>query len=557
MGDNPFSALLNPDKQGTITGFLGGALGYPTASQAAGGATGDALKALSDLRAQGQTPQQAIIQFLQTPQGKDYFVQAGPDGLKQLTEGLQATVPPTPAVHTVAPGGQLFQAGPDGKMGLVATNPKEQANTVLSPGQTMVDSEGKPLASVPEAGSPDVVKFKQYAQIAGLPQQEIQRLAAMQIDPSKTPTEKATAIQKLVTDYGLDQRTGQAMLAGAIQVIPQKDSYGNTTGDVTIIDTTNPQAVQSIKINPNNSVSVSPVPGLKATPNSTGIGPSGTFEGASAVSPSATPGITPASGAGTGVLPASKADPTANKQYFGDKADMFLGAGLVAHAVGAASKVGETISPELISKEGAKANDRQTQLAHLTNTLLSMGEQGNGFGINKSIINSFKDLLPSADSLTETPHAAIQKGIRLLQKVQIEIGAEEGAASNSALPQSERVASAKRAEGWRRVERALPTMEQMDNMEKAIRNGTAGALNVESGAKAIIDQGGKAVNSGKKQVQGVTDAVTSETGSDPFANMNEQQLTAINPRSLGQPALVQYRNRIRALIAKGGANGGK
>lgn len=549
MADNPFSALLNPDKQGTITGFLGGVLGYPTASQAGGAATGDALKELTALRSQGQSPQQALINFLQTPKGVEYFTQAGPDGLKSLTDGLAATVPPTPTVHNVPVGGQLWQTDPNTqKTTMIGNNPKVEPNVVMKPGESMFTPGGAPIegANVPMQDTEAVRTFQTFAAIAKLPQLEIRRLAALNADPTKDPTEKGAALDKLVADYGLDPQTALKLKAGTIQIVPQKDGYGNTTGDVTLIDLSNPQSAQSITIKPGQSIN-SPAPGVKPV------------DGApqSSVAPAAAPGVTPAQGAGTGVLPPTKIDPTQNKQYFGSKSDMFLGAGLVPHVVGAASKIGETISPELISPEGAKANDRQTQLAHLTNTLLSLGEAGSGFGINKSIIQSFKDLIPDANSLTETPHAAVQKGIRLLQRVQGEIAAEESASSNQALPQSERVASAKRAEGWRRVERELPTMQEMDNMEKAIRNGTAGALNVESGVKAVVEQGKKGVASGKKQVNGISDTVNGETGADPYVNMSEAEISAINPRTLDKSSLVKYRNRIRSLISKGEANGGK
>lgn len=546
MADNPFSALLNPDKQGTITGFLGGVLGYPTASQAGGAATGAALQELTALRQQGQSPQQALINFLQTPKGIEYFTQAGPDGLKSLTDGLAATVPPSPTVHNVPVGGQLWQTDPNTqKTTMIGNNPKIEPNPVLKPGEQMFSPSGAPIegASVPMQDTEAVRTFQAFATLAKLPQLEIRRLAALNADPTKDPTEKGIAINKLVSDYGLDPQTGEKLKAGVLQIVPQKDGYGNTTGDVSLIDLSNPAGATSITIKPGQSIN-SPAPGVKPTSGAT-------LDNGQV----ATPGVTPGQGAGTGVLPPTKVDPTQNKKYFGSMSDMFLGVGVVPHAVGAASKIGETISPDLISSEGAKANDRQTQLAHLTNTLLSMGEVGNGFGINKSIIQSFKDLIPDPTSLFETPHSAVQKGIRLLQKVQNEISAEESASANMSLPQSERVSSAKRAEGWRRVERAMPSMEEMGNMEAAIRNGTAGAQNLEAGAKSIFEQGKKGLASGKQQATGIANAAGIDTSGDPYANMNEGQLQGIDPRSLSKPALVQYRNRIRALIAKGGANG--
>ena len=86
MADNPFTSsyhsILDPGQSGTIMGTIGGLMGAPTASQAAGSATGQALQELSALRDQGLSPQQSLLKFFQTPTGHDFFVNAGPNGLK-------------------------------------------------------------------------------------------------------------------------------------------------------------------------------------------------------------------------------------------------------------------------------------------------------------------------------------------------------------------------------------------------------------------------------------------------------------------------------------------
>lgn len=514
MADNPFNALLNPDKQGTITGFLGGVMGNPTASQAAGGATGDALKELSTLRAQGQNPQQALITFLQSPSGQDYFVNAGPDGLKQLTDGLQATVPPAPVLTNAPAGSSTYATDPStGKVTLQGQQP-----------------------------TTEVQNFSTFSQIAKLPAAKIKELAELHADPTAKNKESdaKVAVDNLIKNYNLDPATGAGILAGTIKVLPIKDQYNADTGRVSVVDITR---------NTINEIS----------PGKSNITPPGAPAATSPEAPAAGApvGATPASGAATGIIPAAKSepgavqgpgtfDPTENPKYFGNKSSMFLGAGIVPNVLGAASKLGEQISPELILPEGAVANDRQTLIAHTRNALLSLSDNG-GFGINKSVINTFKDLLPS-DSASSSPHDAIQKGIRLLQGIQSEAAAEDANTTRSDLPQSERVAAAKRAEGWRRVERTLPTMEEMSKMEQSIRNGTAGAQNVEQGVRSLIDQGKKVFSSGKKQADGVQSSVANELSVEKsFDNMQPAELLKIDPRTLNVQQIIALRNRIQTL----------
>jgi hypothetical protein len=503
MPDNAFSALLNPDKQGTITGFLGGMLGKPTESQYQGSAIGTAAKSISDLQAQGLSPQQAVMKFMQTPEGMDFFTANGSNSMDQLAKLISNTTPPDPKAIG------------------------------LKPGETgMISQGGKPLTGVMSVPTSDVQSFNQFMTIAGANPQRIRELADLQMDPTaKNTTAKERAIDSMVSTGAIDAATGDKLKAGTYQVIPATDNFGNTTGDVSIIDISDPKNVKNVLIRAGQGGNTpAPSPGTNP-PAVTNVPPSG-------------PGVTPDKGAGAGVLPptsgSSAFDPDAAK-YFGNKANMFLGAGVVPNLLGAASKVSETIDPSLIIPQGATANDRKTLLDQTNNAITAMGAEAGGFGINKATLKTFQALVPSAD-VTSSPHAEIQKGIRLLQKVQEEITAEEGIIKNGDVPQQEKVAAAKRIEGWRRVERTLPSMDEMASMEKAIRNGTAGADTIASGVNTAIGAGKKAVTSATKQVD--------EVAGPNFEKMDAATLQTIDPRKLSDGDKVRFRNRIQALIAE-------
>lgn len=507
MADNPFNALLNPDKQGTITGFIGGVMGNPTASQAAGAATGAALKELSTLRDQGLSPQQSLLKFLQSPSGQDYFVNAGPEGLKQLTDSLAATTPPAPQLHNVAPGGRLMSTDPTtGSVTELGNNPTtEQQN------------------------------FSAFASLAKLPPAKIREFAAGQIDPVKNPSEKKQAVENLVTNYGLDPKVGQGILAGTLQVIPVRDQYGYATGDVSIVDI-------------GNGTNVLIKPGQAS--------PSAAPAASSSTAPAGTAGTTPATGAGTGIIPPVNApsgttDPTQNKKYFGSKADMVLGGGIVPNILSVTSKATEQLDSGLVIPEGAKAQDREAMLKLARNAILGMADTG--LGSNKAVVNSYADLVPSG-AASESPHSNVQRFIRLHQNIDGEIAAEEAASVNQSLPQSERVASAKRAQAWKKVLRTLPTMDELDVMNNAILNGTSDAMNVRTGTKAAVEGVTKALGSAKKQAAGVQEDI-SPTGEMDFSTATPEQLRSVDPRKLNTQQLLKLKARIEQL--KAGAKNGK
>lgn len=493
---NPFSSLLDPGKKGTLTGFLGGVMGNPTQSQDQGNATGAALANLAQLKEQGMQPQQALLKFFQTPQGMDYFTRTGPEGLDKLTAGITSLYKPEEKPINVAAGGAL------------------------------VTPQGKELYKNPAADkteqTPAMRNFNYFAEIAGLNPEERKKLAVAQIAPNpqkpNEPSEGQIAINALVTAGKITPEAGQAMQAGMLKVVPAKDQYGNSTGDVTVVDLAN-----------NTSTLLKPGdrgPSQDKSPSSVATGVTG---------------ATPQDGAATGVIPPAKTpDPTKDSKFFGSKKDMFLAAGIVPNASAIASKVGEQLDPSFIMPEGAKAEDRSNLVKSLRASIAGMASADGGLGVNKNVVESMLALVPDT-GIFSSPHSAVQSGIRLLEKVQQEVAAEEAKTTRGDLPQSEKVNSAKRMEAWRKVERSMPTMDEMKEQESAIRSGTAGAPTIREGINTILEYGKK----GKKNAQ-------DQVAAPDISAMPPDQLVKIDPRQLSTQDLVKFKQRLIQL-----KNGGK
>lgn len=538
--DNPFANALRPEKGG-LPGFIGGMMGVPTTQESQGSATGQALSELSVLRDQGLPPQQALIKFLQTPSGQDYFAHAGPDGMKQLTDGLAATQPPAPTMHNVAPGGQLYQQdNVSGKTSLVGNNPQTFAPTKLSPGEQAIDRQGNTLATNenPPPDPADVQSFKFYAQFSGLPKAELQRLAGLKMDPTADKTSvESQAIDKLVSDYGLPTETGEKLKSGQLKIVPLKNEVGQDTGAVSLIDMTNPNGPTVQVINP----------GGKGPAATTGTSIPG-------VTPAVPPvaGTSPTTGSATGTLPPVSTDvstpaktiPENNPAYFGKKSSMFLGSGAIASGLAGASSVSEQINPKMIIPEGAQAADRQVMIDTLRSDLAAMGQLGGGIGVNKGVLEGYMKLAPTGSAM-ESPHQAIQKAIRLSEHIDQEITAEQQTYANAKLPIEDRKAAAARIQGWQRVQRDLPSNDELASMEKSIREGTAGAATVSGAVNTIAGAAGRALTEVKKQgsevakAQGIGDNQVDIDGiSDPKA------LAAIDPRTLDRAGKIKYMRKV-------------
>lgn len=536
--ENPFANALRPERGG-LPGFIGGMMGVRTTDQAQGSATGSALAAIANLRAGGKTSQQAAMEFFKTPEGQDFFANAGPDGLKNLASGLAQMQPPSPTMNNIAPGGMLTATDQNGKTSVAASNPQQFPNQVLGPQDQLRSGKGDLLGENPNVKGDvpaDVRSFTFFSQLAGLPQAEIKRLAGIKADPLKGgPNSVMTeAIDTLVKDHGLSLQLGEAMKAGQVKVLPLKNALGQDTGAATVIDlTTNPPSVQVLDP-ANNRLPAA------ATPNAGVL-----------------PGATSDTGAPAGVLPQTMAEttdkagsiPKNNPKYFGDKSTMFLASGPIAKGLAAASGMTEMVDPTKIIPGGAKASDRQQLINTLRSDLSAMGQMGEGW-VNKGILSGYLKLAPTGD-IMESPHQAIQKAIRLSEHVQSEVEAQTDVYNDKTLPIEQRKKAQSLIQGWQRVQRDLPSPDEMSKMEKAIREGTAGAPTISGAIGEVVDTAGKALTSVKKEVGKTQTEQGLGTNQPNIDAMNTpQELLAVDPRSLNRENKIKYLRKIDALKRK-------
>lgn len=536
--ENPFANALRPERGG-LPGFIGGMMGVPTTDQAQGGATGSALAAIANLRSSGKTTQEAAMEFFKTPQGQEFFTNAGPDGLKNLAGGLSQMQPPSPTMNNIAPGGMLTSTDQNGKTSIAASNPQQFPNQVLGPQDQLRGGKGDLLAENPNQKGevPAAVRsFTFFTDLAKLPEAEKRRLAAIQADPTKGGPNSvmSEAADKLGTDFGVDPRTVEAIKAGTLKVIPLKNELGQDTGDITVYDLSNPGAgAQLIRANrPNTSIPSAVPPPL--------------------------PGVNPETGAGVGTLPPVKPDapmksssiPSSNPKYFGDKSSMFLASGPIAKGLSGASNLTELIDPTKIIPEGSKASDRQNLINTLRSDLTSMGQMGEGW-VNKGVVDGYLNLAPSGD-VFETPHEGIKRAIRLSEHVQQEIDAQAEVYADKTLPIEQRKKAQSIIQGWQRVQRDLPSPDELSKMEGAIRAGTAGAPTISGAIKEVSDMAGKALTSGKKQLNQVqSDQGLGDKQPNIDAMNSPQELLTVEPRSLSRENKIKYLRKLDALNKKG------
>lgn len=544
-GDNPFANAFQPDRGG-LPGFIGGLMGVPTEKQSSGSATGEALSALAALKDQGMNNQQALIKYLQTPAGQDYFTHAGPDGLTSLATGLQQMTTPAATVHNVPEGGQLYTSAPgvnNGQPQLAATNAKSYPPTTLGPQDMAFDRNGTKIAENTNEKSDDpadVKSFKFFTALGQLPPAEIQRLAALK---ANNATETKQVLDDMVKRGVLDPMVANSIFLGTQKITAIPDQWGRTTGNVMATDQL---TGQSRLIVPGSVVTAEPPPG--AAPGTT---PSS--GAATGVLPAAGVGVSVSPNVGAGVAPqASAATPPVagtskvnNNPGFGNGRDMALGAGPVAKVLGAATKLSEAIDPRLIIDAGAQANDRETAAGILRSNLQAIGTIGGGMSSNKGLIEGYVHTFID-EGLLASPHSQVQKLIRLSEVADKNIAQETARSNDMSAPNEVRKQAAETVAGWQRVKASMPDYDYLIDQEKKIRAGTAGAPTISSAAKDLVGAGTNALTETKKQLSKVQEdnANLVKRQADIDSITDPKELAAIDPRTLDRTGQIKYLRKV-------------
>lgn len=197
-----YSSLFDPEAGG-ITGLIGRAAGLPTREedyqQKQGAMRGPAMTALTERLQQGMSPQQAVIDFVRTPEGQQFFMQ-GEDAMGQIREFMQLAV--APPVEGVA----------------------------MAAGQQMVNPQtGAVMAAVPPT---EIQVNNALFEIGGLSPEEQALIARAQLAKTTTGDMSAeeAAVGRLVASGRMSREAGDLLITDALQFVPLYDQAGKQYG---------------------------------------------------------------------------------------------------------------------------------------------------------------------------------------------------------------------------------------------------------------------------------------------------------------------------------------
>jgi hypothetical protein len=401
------------------------------------------------------------------PTGEQRSGAATGRALQELSQRAASGMSPQAAVmdYLKTPQGmQEFASNPNlleqikGWQGSITPSKPEITNA--SPGSRVYSTDSTGTKLVGEVPTTGAQEFSRLATIANLPPERLAEIAAIQLMPPEARiTAAERAIQRLKNENAVDSATADKLIAGALKVVPLKDKWGQDTGQQVVIDLTNP----------NNTVvggTVQPPRGAPAgTPN-----PSG-----------------------PGTDPKQKFDWT-------PKNTMFLGAGVVPNVASAAQGVAGQFGGDV--KSGREAAQRQTFLTDVQQSLVTLRDGGAGLNIPKIVID--KALANSPNSgLSQDPATNVQKGIDLWNQANGEVEANEATIANPNVAPAERVKASQRAEAWKRVQRSLPSLAEMQQFQNALADGTIKPVGVGGVAKDVVGAGKAATKTIQTDMQGM------------------------------------------------------
>jgi hypothetical protein len=195
--------------------------------QVQGSARSAAFKSLSEAVQAGVPPQKAILQFVNSPEGQNFFM-TDADPVSAISGFLKNAV------------GESY---------------------TLNPGDVRMGPDDKPVASVPTQETEAVRTFNAMAETAGLSPAETAELARAQLikQSSGDTTSEDRALSRMVNEGKITQEFADKKRANLISIQQDRNAAGETTG-YTLVDATNPQAPTATKIGGSQPTSAQPSP---------------------------------------------------------------------------------------------------------------------------------------------------------------------------------------------------------------------------------------------------------------------------------------------------------
>lgn len=243
-GNGGYNAVMDPSRRG-IFGFLGRMAGLQTREEhifeESGQQANAGFRAIQERIEGGMSPQQAIVDFVGSPEGMDFFATV-PDPVNAIQNYLKSVAPPELADPMIV--GQGADVWDPNQGQVVHSNDAPQDPYTLNPNDRRFDENNELVAvgAEPVPNAPDdLVKFQAFAELAGLSPDEKKQLANVMIQKMAMPaggdpTQAEAALSALVKSGKITEETKLLMLGGAIQVMPRRDQFGDIEG-YDVVDT--------------------------------------------------------------------------------------------------------------------------------------------------------------------------------------------------------------------------------------------------------------------------------------------------------------------------------
>lgn len=228
---NPFSSALASDSPG-ILGILGRLAGNPTSKEMMlakyGGMQAQGLAGLQKRIDSGMAPQQAVVDFISSPEGQQFFG-SSQDPLGAIKGYLQLSQKPADEFITAGPGNAIVNKNTGAVSSVVPPTDVQNADSFVK------------LADLPPAQAT-----------------EFYRAMLSKISQPGNPTQKEDATAWLRANGIIDPVMEHKINAGLIQVNQPRDAAGNPLGPPIAIDlsqmaqTGSPADVRMVPIGGNN-----------------------------------------------------------------------------------------------------------------------------------------------------------------------------------------------------------------------------------------------------------------------------------------------------------------
>lgn len=568
--------LFDSSYPGSVFGALGSAFGNRSQAQYSGDVNGQAMANLAQLREQGLPPEQAIMKFIQSPEGQKWMGSGAADVKGTLDMFVKQTLPqPDVATSTPAGGKTTFSSPVTNQPTRTITNaPNETQN--FNNGVPMINNipAGASQTNTTPGGTTrqgqpttDLQNFTGFAALSNMEPDAIRELATYQAMPQDMRAQKMQerALYALVNSGKLDAETAQKLIGGLLTLQEGTNQMGEKNGTFFVIDKT--------QMGPNGNPVVNVITPRGGQQPGTGIrmpGQPGQQGGA--------PGGPAANGPidqGPRIkVPrdALKPDGSIDWSKVDDKNTMFLGSSVSSTLTSGVSRLFEMVDPALDQKTGIADNSRaiNRQMGaqnQLRQAIVGLTENSTNLGTPKAIIESAQNLvegLPgtggnASQFMPASPKAQMEHAIQLHTMLSNAMQSDMNIYNAANSPKEQKQKAYGRLTAYQRILDALPDPDVQKQLLQDYLAGNSGNQGLLPTAKNLLDAGRKAFTSTTQQAQDVIgsaplprarpgEAPKAQGGID-FGKMSPDDLIAVDPKSVTDPAQKQiYMQRLNDII---------